>query len=97
MKKLIKILGRIFGAIKGPAAIEQGGEFLEEALENYAAKKPEQAANLVRSLHDWAPELAALAAKTKTDVDDLSVKEIQDELQEFAQRHGIVWSTNTND
>jgi len=92
MKKLFEIIKKIFSAAakvtKGPL-IEKGGDFLEEALENYAAKKPEQAAALVQSLHAWAPELLILAQKTKSDVDDLAVAEIQAELVEFAVRHNL--------
>lgn len=88
MKKLFALLKRIFGAVQGPV-IEQGGDFLEEALESYAAKNPEQAAALVSSLHSWAPELKDLAAKSKTDWDDKAVAEIQEELLEFAVRHNL--------
>lgn len=89
MKKLFKFLGRLFGAVKGPA-IQQGGDFLEEALEAYAVKKPQQAAALVTSLHAFVDtELEDLALKSKTDIDDLSVDEVKGELEEFAARHGL--------
>ena len=89
MKKLLKFLGRLFGAVKGPA-IEKGGDFMEEALENYAVKNPIAASALVSSLYLWVDtELEDLALKSKTDMDDLSVDEVKGELEEFAARHGL--------
>ncbi len=89
MKKLLEFIKRVFSAIKGPA-IEKGGDFLEEALEDYATSDPEAAAALVSALHAWIPKLKAVAAKSKTDVDDIAVTEVQGELEEFAARHGLV-------
>jgi hypothetical protein len=89
MKKLFQFIHRIFGAVKGPV-LEKGGDFLEEALEAYARKKPIQASALVTSLHAFVDtELEDLALKSKTDIDDLSVDEVKAELEEFAVRHGL--------
>ena len=89
MKKLWGFLKRVFNSVKGPA-IEEGGQFFEEALESYAVKDPVRASALVSSLHAFVDtELEDLAKKTKTDVDDLSVEEIKAELQEFADRHNL--------
>lgn len=63
---------------------------MEEALESYAVKNPAAASALVTSLYAWVDtELEELAAKSKTDVDDLSVDEVKAELEEFAARHGL--------
>lgn len=90
MKKVFQFFGKLFGVAKGPI-IERTIDSLGESLESFAAKKPEAAAALVSSLYVWLDtEVEEAAIRSKTDLDNIAVKEAKDELEQFAARHGLV-------
>lgn len=85
--------GQIVLSAGASVAINQGGQLLHDALEDFYAKKPKEASALVASLYVWADtSLEDLVKKSKTTVDDQAVLAVKKELEEFAAAHGFTLS-----
>lgn len=90
--------GQIVLDVAANTAISQGGNLLEQALEDFYAKKPKECAAMVASMYVWIDtSLEDLAAKSNTIYDDKAVDEIKADFEAFAKRHGFVLSNLDND
>lgn len=91
-----KHMKKIWAAIKGfvlgigaNAAIEEGGEVVDKALDDFYEKNPEGCTALVKAVWAFVPFLQNMTAKTATPLDDKAVAEIKQELEEFAVQYNI--------
>lgn len=89
MKKIWSVVKTFFLGIGANSLINEGGDFLDTALDNFYKEDPVACVALVKSVYAFVPFLQRLTAKTETPLDDKAVEEIKAELEEFAAQYNV--------
>lgn len=84
-----KIWQFIIGLAAKPV-LNEAGDFLHKALENYYAKNPKACAAMVAGLYPFIDTVVEDYAKsTSNEYDDMAVAEIKKDLEAFAAEKGF--------
>lgn len=89
MKKIWSFLKNLVLNIGANSAIDEAGEVLDKAMDEFYEKDPVACTALAKSVYAFVPFLQTLTAKTETPLDDKAVAEIKAELEEFAAQYNI--------
>lgn len=89
MKKVWEFLKGFVLNIGANALIEELANLADAGLDEFYENDPVACKSLVRGLYAWIPYLQRIAAKTNTPLDDKTVAEMKNEIEQFAQQYGV--------